>query len=239
MKGLAVNPGDKCNYLTAIEVKKFEGCKKVHHDVYKVHYRCVCGKEGWCQKSYFIHGKVKSCGCMTRKTHGYSKTRLYRVWASIKYRCCIETSKDFYLYGGRGIKMFEEWKDSFTAFKAWADANGYKEGLSIDRINSDGDYCPENCRWATVEEQANNKRSNVRIEYKGKVYTVAELARETGISYGTLQRRLREGFSLDDALVKGDIRDYRKQRGLRVVAKYEYGYKRKKNGTLKRDLRSK
>ena len=120
-----------------------------------------------------------------------SKTRLYEIWHSMKRRCLDKNLINYKNYGGRGIIVCVEWKDDFKNFYEWAIKNGYKENLSIDRIDVNGNYCPENCRWADSFTQANNKRTNVFIEYKGILHTVAEWSRILDIKRTTLEKRLK------------------------------------------------
>ena len=115
--------------------------------------------------------------------------RLYTIWRAMRERCRREANIGYSKYGGRGITVCDEWQD-YEAFKRWAYENGYQDVLSIDRIDVDGNYCPENCRWATMKEQANNKRNNHVVTYKGETHTVAEWAEITGISYRTIISRL-------------------------------------------------
>ena len=125
---------------------------------------CDCGKETTVSGANLQSG-VSSCGCKRResrpKTHGCAShkkyNRLYHIWNGIKYRCYNEKSKDFPHYGGRGIKMCNEWLHDFPAFREWAYTNGYQETLTIDRLDVNGYYEPKNCRWATVAEQNRNK----------------------------------------------------------------------------------
>lgn len=119
--------------------------------------RCECGTirnvDGWRLRK----GTSLSCGCLVRKQKNLSTSRLYRIWQGIKTRCFYKRSNRYYRYGARGITICEEWKNNFLSFYSWAINNGYKNNLSIDRINNDGNYEPSNCRWATAIQQANNK----------------------------------------------------------------------------------
>lgn len=116
--------------------------------------------------------------------------RLYHIWRFMKERCYDSKSKTYARYGGRGIKICDEWKTSFETFKTWAKSNGYSEKLTLDRIDFNGDYTPNNCRWADYFTQENNRSSNVRITINGETHTITEWGRIKGISGQTIWARL-------------------------------------------------
>ena len=118
----------------------------------------------------------------------------------MKARCVDPNSHKYHAYGGRGIKVCDEWLNSFESFYEWAMANGYQKDLSIDRIDNDGNYYPENCRWVTQKEQANNTRKNRLLTYNEETHTVAEWATIVGITKAALYHRLSRGWSVKEAL---------------------------------------
>ena len=133
------------------------------------------------------------------------KLRLYRIWTDMKRRCYDEKRSEYKNYGGRGIEICQEWKNSFEAFRNWATENGYTDELTIDRIDVNGNYEPSNCRWATLKEQANNMRTNTMITYKGETKTLAQWAESFGINYHTLVSRLyQENLPFEEAVKKGN-----------------------------------
>lgn len=135
------------------------------------------------------------------KKHGLSNTKLYSIWSGMKRRCYNKNERAYKHYGGRGITICDEWKNDFMSFYDWAMNNGYSEGLTIDRIDNNKGYSPENCRWATVKEQNRNYRRNIKVEYKGETKTLVELAEEYNIDYKLLhQRYKRYNWDIEKAL---------------------------------------
>ncbi|MBS4804226.1 MAG: hypothetical protein KIC47_08800 [Clostridium sp.] len=127
------------------------------------------------------------------KTHGQSGTKLYAIWVTMRQRCYNTNNKDFYNYGAKGIKVYDEWVKDFSEFYRWAMENGYAESLSIDRIDPYGNYEPSNCRWATIQEQANNKKNTIYVEVDGSTYTLTELSNLYGIRRETIEMRYLRG----------------------------------------------
>lgn len=131
----------------------------------KKHYfcECECGNVVIYEARSLKRGRCPSCGCLRgciNRTHGNTKTRLYSIWCNIKTRCCNKRTPKYKNYGGRGITICEEWQKSFQAFYDWAILNGYKDSLSIDRINNNKGYCPQNCRWTDAKTQSRNRTDN-------------------------------------------------------------------------------
>lgn len=157
---------------------------------------CDCGNFVVVPGYKLRSGHTKSCGCLKRentskihKKHGETGNRLYVCWQHMKNRCNNPSKKYYCNYGGRGISVCPEWED-YQTFRNWALSNGYNDDLTIDRIDVDGNYCPENCRWTTMVEQQNNRRNNHFVDYNGETRTLAEWSRIIGINYDVLQMRI-------------------------------------------------
>ena len=160
--------------------------------------RCECGTEKAIRTTKLTSGSTVSCGCHRQENkikHGQHGTRLYSIWSNMKQRCGNPNNTAFARYGGRGIKVCQEWASDFKNFYDWAIANGYQENLQIDRIDNDGDYTPENCRWTTAAVNLNHTSRSVEIELDGQIHTVSEWARITGIKERTIHNRMRAGKS--------------------------------------------
>jgi hypothetical protein len=161
---------------------------------------CHCGAIFYAYPKNAKSGKLKSCGCLKGNyKHGLYKDKKYSVWCGMLSRCSCPTCEAYSNYGGRGIKVCEEWSD-FINFNNWAEQSGYEEGLELDRIDNNGDYSPENCRWVTHTENNRNKRTNRYITYEGDTKCTAEWAEILGVSIGLLLNRLNNNWSFEDII---------------------------------------
>ena len=139
---------------------------------------------------------------MDRYDDNHEYTRLGRIYHNMKTRCTNPNYDKYQYYGGKGIKICDEWMNSWYAFLDWAEANGYREDLTLDRIDVNGDYSPENCRWVSRKEQANNRSSNKQLTFNGQTKTLQEWAEYTGIDANTIGQRLRSGWNVERALTE-------------------------------------
>lgn len=161
--------------------------------------QCECGKIKSARSDSLLCGAIKSCGCMKKEqdktnltanhSHKQSGKPLYNVWQSMKRRCYNNNDLHYHRYGGRGIIVCEEWKNSFEAFYKWAIANGYSEGLTIDRIDNNGNYEPSNCKWSTNKEQSNNRSTNIKITIGNATKTLTEWCEIFEVDYMTIRQR--------------------------------------------------
>lgn len=170
--------------------------------------QCECGNQIVALSANLKRGNTNSCGCYKHDvaltacvTHGDRHSRLYRIWTGIKTRCFDAATPTYRRYGARGISMCDEWVSQYQAFKDWSMSHGYNDSLTIDRIDNNGNYCPENCRWVTAKVQANNRSSTKRYDYNGSQYTISELSDMTGVKYHTLLARIeRLNWSIEQAV---------------------------------------
>lgn len=169
--------------------------------------RCDCGNEIITNSSNLRSGITKSCGCFAdeirsqnghnNKKHGGFGTRLYRIYRGMWQRCYDKKVSQYPRYGGRGISICDEWmgETGFERFREWSYANGYDDLLTIDRINNDGNYSPDNCRWCTQKEQQNNRMCNVLLTVDGETHTMAEWSDISGINVSTIKSRHNAGWN--------------------------------------------
>ena len=176
--------------------------------------KCDCGELTIVNGYKLRIGETRSCGCLRKsklskmaKTHGEGETHLYSVWTNMKTRCTNTSFNEYERYGGRGISYCKEW-EKYENFRDWAKNNGYSDEktekgrakLTIDRIDNNAGYYPENCRWATAKEQARNKSNNAKYEYHGVMYCLSELAEFSKVSKETLVSRIKKGFTVEEAV---------------------------------------
>lgn len=191
--------------LTGKRFTRLSVIERVQHSDKKNTYwlcKCDCGNKIIVSTCHLRSGHTKSCGCYSHdliKKHGMWDSRIYGIWQNIKTRCTNSNSTFYNRYGGRGITICNEWKDNFKAFYDWAIANGYQDNLTIDRIDNNGNYEPNNCRWVTMKIQSNNTRRNHLIEYKGCIHTLTQWAEILNISRKTLWNRIDRGWSIERA----------------------------------------
>lgn len=200
--------GKKYNRYTILKFDRNRKPRKLY-----VVCKCDCGNIKTVEFYAVRVGILKSCGCYKKesdkapneknKTHGLSTTRLYKIYLKMIQRCYNKSTKNYKIYGGRGISVCDEWHNDFMSFYNWAVLNGYADNLTIDRINVNGNYEPNNCRWATVKQQANNTRVNKIVKYAGKSQTISEWADEIGMNYQTLYDRIiHYDWTIEKALTK-------------------------------------
>lgn len=169
--------------------------------------RCECGNIASVTTQDLRKGDIKSCGCLKNDetilrmtTHGDTNTRLYKIWVAMRRRCNNINNSDYSNYGGRGIRVCVEWNEEYLSFKEWALSHGYSDDLTIDRIDVNGNYDPNNCRWISMKDQCNNRRSNRIYTYHGSEYNIRQLSDMFNIPYSRLYMRLYSGWSIDKAL---------------------------------------
>lgn len=164
---------------------------------YLINCICDCGNEKLVNAKELRSGNNKSCGCLVTK-HGMSGTRIYEIWQNMKRRCNDHKNKSYSIYGGRGITYDDSWEEFEIFYNDMKE--GYSDKLTIDRIDPDGNYTKDNCRWADKITQANNTRSNIFVEYKGETISVADLCRKYNFNYDLVRHRLQRGQTLIEAI---------------------------------------
>ena len=198
--------GQKFNKLTVISYAyTVKGNGRNYHTFYNC--ICDCGKSCIVEGAKLRNGHTQSCGCYRHERqieantkHKGRYSRLYIVWCNMKGRCYNPNDKRYNSYGARGIIVCDEWKNDFNAFQKWAESAGYRPDAkrgecTIDRIDNNKGYCPENCRWVNNQTQANNKSNNIILTYNGKSQTVSQWARELNVDSETLRHRYNCGWN--------------------------------------------
>lgn len=182
-------------------VESFAYADKNRHSMWNC--KCDCGVTKIVRTNELKEGKTKSCGCLYEEVnvkHRKRETRIYRIWRGMVTRTENERNLRFCDYGGRGIQICDEWRKDFQKFYDWAMSNGYKENLTIDRVDNDKGYCPNNCRWVDRKTQSNNRRYNVRIKHREEEHTLSKWSEKLGIAEGTLWNRIYlRGWSIERA----------------------------------------
>lgn len=210
--------GERYNKLLVLE--------EVDKSKYNRRFKCLCdcGNITIVAMNNMRSGKIASCGChkleqllLRNTTHNQRHTHLYEIWKGIKQRCYNPKHRAYHNWGGRGIKMCEDWKNNFQSFYDWSYANGYtlnnhykkeNDKLTIDRIDVNGDYCPDNCRWVKRIEQARNTRTNRNLIYKGEELCLSEWCEYLNLNYPTIYSRLNKGWSIERAFETPTKRPY-------------------------------
>ena len=186
----------------------------------KTYWNCICdcGKVKSVRADSLQGGAIRSCGCLKKEqdeknltkhhSHYQSGTRIYIIWQNLKSRCNKETDVRYHNYGGRGIKVCEEWQNSFENFYYWSLENGYSDDLTIDRIDNDGNYEPLNCRWVDKKTQCNNRSTNTKITIGKSTRTLMEWCEIFQLNYSNIYRKYkRNDFISVDHLVNGNHRN--------------------------------
>ena len=220
MKPKQINIGDRFGNLIVI---KDNGIKILPCGEHRRYYlcKCDCGNEVEVAKNKLVCQATKSCGCLVveeKQNRNYgnqtdkrfynlrkiAKKELGNHWKNMMYRCYKKSNNDYRLYGGRGIKVCEEWQYSFDKFRDWALSNGYKKGLTLDRIDVNGNYEPNNCRWATIKEQNRNRQNTIKVMYKSKPIALTEFAELYNISDSNVRYWYKKGYSLQEMVEKNN-----------------------------------
>ena len=199
--------GQKFGRLTVVRFDHKENGRKYYL------CQCDCGNFKIVSNHSLKSGNTKSCGCLHKeiliqrnkdnRIHHPENERLLRIWRAMLHRCYKETDEHYDYYGGRGIKVCDDWHN-FETFQEWALANGYADNLTIDRLDGNKDYCPENCSWATMTVQNNHKSDTKWLTYKGKTQSLSDWCRELGLDYFRIKARLNSlGWSVEDAFEYG------------------------------------
>jgi hypothetical protein len=138
--------------------------------------------------------------------HGMSNNKVYNVWRQMRQRCSNKNNKYYYIYGGKGVRVCDAWENDFICFYKWAMANGYKKGLTLDRIETDGNYEPNNCRWVDVKANSNNKNNNLALTINGETKTLKQWAEHYGVDYANVYYRYKTGHSIEEVFTHKSLK---------------------------------
>lgn len=198
--------GFKYNKLTAVSFKYINEARASYWL-----FQCDCGKQKVISKSYVKRGEIKSCGCLSKKSHkvivSEAIKRTRSSWESMKTRCLNPNSIRYKNYGGRNIKIYDLWKNSFKNFLN--DMGERPEGKTLDRIDNDGNYEPSNCRWSSNIEQSNNRRTNICVTYDSKTLSLGEWCNILNLRYRNVLYFHNKGLSLSEIIMKLDSDKYK------------------------------
>ena len=206
--------------LTGLRFGRLYVVKRIEKPDEAGHYRfickCDCGSTKIVSRSDLTSMKTQSCGCLRnecaiqrRFKHGKSNDRIYMIWRGMKRRCYNPNEKCYRYYGGKNIKVCAEWKDDFMSFYQWAIDNGYRDDLTIDRIDVNGDYAPNNCRWITLQEQHNNRSDNRYVTIGGVTKHISEWYAVSPVTTATIYARIKNGMDIEKAIMMPDRRKER------------------------------
>ena len=166
--------------------------------------QCDCGSQVIVRSDSLLSGRTLSCGCLHKEhvmTHGDTGTPLYNAWLAMRARCNNQDNENYEDYGGRGITVCDDWNNDYISFKEWSLNHNYAEGLSIDRIDNNDGYCPDNCRWTSMKVQANNRRNNVIYSMNGETHTLSEWCDIVNLPYKTVIARINDhGWPFEQAI---------------------------------------
>lgn len=202
----------KSEELVGKKINNLEILKYIYEGRHKEYFicKCNCGNIKKIYADSVRYNRTKSCGCLVKKgnkekprniKHNMTNTRLCRIWYGMRDRCYNKNNLQYYLWGGKGIKICKEWankKQGFKNFYEWAMKNGYKDNLSIDRIDGNKDYEPSNCRWATAKEQVINTNKTIKITYKGQTHCISDWSKITKIRKSTIYWRYKNNKKVEE-----------------------------------------
>lgn len=176
-------------------------------------YQCLCSCGNIKNIDYYNlkNHKTKSCGCLFERNSHY-KEPLYQRWLYMKSRCNCINNTAYSNYGGRGISVIKEWDEDYFTFRSWALKNGYSDELTLDRIDVNGNYEPQNCRWISIKDQQNNTRANRKVTYHGQTKTVSQWAEELGVHRATLTHRLNFWNDVEKAFTEPIKKEFRHEK---------------------------